>query len=153
MNQQLKTFLIILAAIFIGGASIAYGALTAPTPQQPAVSVQKASPKITKESLDIKLKQELPTITTVLTTAYPKATIDYTMIKSQLFGEGEWFGALLSYHGTDTLNRDTLRVIMQKKDGAWILRTTPPEIILSAKKYPDVPKSILQTINKPVSLP
>ena len=51
------------------------------------------------------------------------------------------------------MNRDTLRVLMEKQAGIWKLRTTPPEPILSAQEYTDVPKSVLSDINKPVSLP
>jgi hypothetical protein len=75
------------------------------------------------------------------------------MANKQLLGDGRWFGATLTYKGSDTANRDTLRVLLEKKDNLWTLRTTPPEPLLSTKKYPDVPKSVLQTINKPVSLP
>lgn len=152
MNQQLKTFLIILAAIFIAGGSLAYGALTAPAPQKQAPTIAPA-PQVKKSSLNDQLKLELPTITGALTAAYPKITTDYSLTKSQLFGDGEWFGTLLLYKGGDTANRDTLRVLMQKKNGMWYLRTTPPEMLLSTKKYPDVPKDILKTINQPISLP
>lgn len=159
MNQQVKTFLLIIAALLVAGASLAYGALT-PEPQPEVnTSSSSATPKSPpvkpekKLTLQEKLATESPTIIGVLTTKYPKIATDYTIINSKLYKEGEWFGALLQYKGVDTLNRDTLRVLMQKKEGEWILRTEPPEIILSAKKYKDVPKDILKAINQPVSLP
>ncbi len=150
MNPQLKTFLLILGAIFIAGGSLLYGALTAPkdTANPTPAQTKTATTDTTNE-----LNNQLPTITTVLTSAYPIATSDYTMIKPQFYEQGTWFGALLQYKGPDTANRDTLRVLMQKKNGVWILRTTPPEILLSSKKYADVPKSILKAINNPVGLP
>lgn len=150
MNQQLKTFLIILGTIFIAGGSLLYGALTAPksTTNPAPTQVQAATTKTSGT-----VESQLSTIATVLESAYPKATTDYTMIKPQLYEQGEWFGALLQYKGSDTANRDTLRVLMQKKNSIWVLRTTPPEMLLSVKKYDDVPKSVLKAINNPVGLP
>lgn len=148
MNKQMKLFLIILASLFIMGALLAYGASTSPEKSAPT-----KQPKTTKKQLQEKLTSETQTITAVLLAAYPNITTDYTIGDSKLYGEGQWFGTTLTYKGADTDNRDTLRVLMQKKDGIWILRTTPPEPLLSAKKYPDVPRDILISINKPVSLP
>lgn len=157
MNKDMKLFLSILAAIFIAGGAFAYGALTAPqnqpTPASTATPTPSASTKPTASKLKEKLQSELPTIMSVMTAAYPKITTDYTVNTGQLFDEGQWFGTTLTYRGTDSDNRDTLRVLLQKKNGVWVLRTTPPRLILSAKEFPDVPKSILKTINKPISLP
>lgn len=163
MNKDLKTFLIIIGIIFVAGASIAYGALTAPQ-QQPAPTVPPSlspstspsptvSSKPTADQLDKMRDTELPTIKSVLTAAYPIIATDYIVNKGALFDEGQWYGTTLTYHGKDTLNRDTLRVLLQKKDGVWTLRTKPPVPLLSAEAFPDVPKKILQTINQPISLP
>lgn len=151
MNPQLKTFLIIIAVIFVAGASLAYGALTAPTQQKTATVSQ--TPKTEKTDLKALMESEFPTINGVLLAAYPKVGTDYIIGNKQLLGDGRWFGATLTYKGSDTANRDTLRVLLEKKDNLWVLRTNPPEPLLSTKKYPDVPKTVLQTINKPVSLP
>lgn len=163
MNQQIKTFLIVIAAIFIAGASLLYGALTPETPAPAPAKTQKPTqtlvqktptPKpIKKLTLEEKLKYELENIIGILTSKYPKIATDYTVINTKLYKDGQWFSALLQYRGGDTINRDTLRVLMQKKDSTWIVRTEPPEISLSVKKYPDVPKDILKSINQPVSLP
>lgn len=148
MNQQLKTFVIILAIIFIAGGSLLYGALTAPKPSSPQIQ----NPSVSATGSDA-LADQLSTITTVITSVYPKVASDYTVVKPKLYEQGEWFGAILQYKGQDTANRDTLRVLVQKKNGVWVLRTTPPEMLLSAKKYADVPKSVLKAINSPVGLP
>ena len=163
MNKNLKTFLYVIAGILIAGASLAYGALTAPKHPQSATTpiITSTTPTITpnphkkptKQQLEKALESELPTITSVMTAQYPKIATDYTASKGQLFDEGQWYGTALTYHGADSSNRDTLRVLMQKKDGVWVLRTTPPTLLLSAAAFPDVPKSILKTINQPVSLP
>lgn len=163
MNKDLKTFLIILGVIFVAGASIAYGALTAPKKQATlTVTVSKptipsasptASPKPTADQLEKMRDTELPTIKTVITTAYPLVATDYIINKGALFDRGQWYGTTLSYHGKDMMNRDTLRVLLQKKDGVWTLRTKPPVPLLSVEAFPDVPKDILKAINQPISLP
>lgn len=163
MDTNTKKYLIVAAAIIVAVASFTYGALTAPqqnTPQPTASATvtPKSTPspkqtKPTRQQLEQKLTVELPVITSVLTHAYPKIATDYTMSKGQLFDEGEWYGTTLNYRGNDTLNRDTLRVLMQKKNGVWMIRTTPPQILLSTEQFPDVPREVLQTINQPVSLP
>lgn len=162
MNNTFKIYLIVIASIIIGGAAFAYGAMTAPRNTPSTASVSKsptASPKASpseqpkKLSAEELLQKELPVITGVLTEKYPKITTDYTVNKGQLFEDGKWFGTTLTYKGTDVNNRDTLRVLMEKKDNVWTLRTTPPRPLLSVKEFADVPKAVLQAINKPISLP
>lgn len=148
MNKQLKIMLLILLSLLVTGLLLTYGALTAPNKSTPPQQ-QKTSEKQLRD----RLTGEIQTITAVLLTAYPKINIDYTIGDSKLYGEGQWFGTTLTHTGADKDNRDTLRVLMQKKDGIWIIRSTPPEPLLSVKKYPDVPRDILIAINKPVSLP
>lgn len=142
-------FIAIIATLIICGGSLALGALSAPTGQPQ----REVSTSPSKQQLAERLETERPTILTVLTSAYPKSQTDYIIGSEALYGKGEWYGAVLTYKGSDMMNRDTLRVLLQKKSGVWILRTTPPELLLSSKKYPDVPKSVLQSINRPVSLP
>ena len=160
MNKQLKVMLIVFLSIVVGIGAIAYGAATAPKKQsvQPvaqsstAAPTPAATPSI-KIDLKAQLETEQSTITGVILAAYPKIATDYTINPGQLFENGQWYGTTLTYKGGDTMNRDTLRILLQKKEGIWLLRTTPPEPLLSTKKYPDVPKKVLQTINKAISLP
>ena len=160
MNNSLKTYVIVIAGILIGAAAFAYGAITAPKAEQPVrqASTQKSeSPKPTEKPKELtpeeQLKAEQTAIDAVLIEKYPKVASDYIINKGQLFEKGKWYGTTLSYKGADVDNRDTLRVLMEKKDDKWTLRTNPPQPMLSAKEFPDVPKSVLQTINKPISLP
>lgn len=169
MNKGLKTYFIVIASIIVGGAAFTYGALTAPDSKQIQQASQQKSespkpeekkseaPKPTETPKKLNLNEQLlieqGVIDGVLVEKYPKITTDYTINKGQLFDKGQWYGTTLTYKGADVKNRDTLRVLMEKKDGAWSLRTTPPQPLLSAMEFPDVPKSILQTINKPISLP
>jgi len=152
MSERMKTTLIVIAAVIIGTGAFTYGALTAPRPAKSA-PVASTTPQPVKVDLDQLLQTEQPTILGVLTTAYPKISTDYTIDQGKLFDQGEWYGTTLTYRGSDTMNRDTLRVLLQKKQGVWVLRTTPPEPLLSKVEFPEVPKTILDTINKPVSLP
>ncbi len=158
----MKTFAIIIAALFICGGSLALGALTAPQSQPQTQQTQRQttpgpqssqSPTPAPQPSTSPLESAQTTVTSLLVAAYPKAGTDYTIGSAKLDDSKKWFTAVLTYKGSDTMNRDTLRVLAQKKDGEWILRTTPPEIILSAKKYRDVPEEILKSVNKPVSLP
>lgn len=158
MNKDMKTFAIIIGVLFICGGSLALGALTAPQTQ---IETQQATPKpqptqtplpSPQPSID-PLESAQAAVTQLLLAAYPKAGTDYTIGSAKLDDSKQWFTAILTYKGSDTMNRDTLRVLAQKKDGEWVLRTTPPEIILSAKKYRDVPEAVLKSVNKPVSLP
>lgn len=155
MNDQLKTVLILVGVIIIAAGSIAYGALT---PGQTTQSQPSATPAPSKTptktiSLADQLTQEKPTIHSVLIGTYPAITTDYDIAREQLFEKGQWYGALLTHKGTDTENRDTLRVLMEKKDGAWTLRTAPPQPLLATKQFPDVPRNVLMDINRAVSLP
>lgn len=150
MNSRYKTPIIVTISVVIAIASFAYGALTAPREQTKQTSVPTSTPAV---DLSQQLTSEKPTIVGVLVNAYPKIATDYTIVNERLFEQGQWYGAVLTYRGTDTNNRDSLRVLMQKKEGLWIVRTTPPQPILSAEAFPDVPKSILQKINQPVALP
>ncbi|USN96577.1 MAG: hypothetical protein H6797_00020 [Candidatus Nomurabacteria bacterium] len=152
MNEQIKLTLIIIVSVIVGVGAFTYGALTA-NPDQKQTSVVASTPKPAKIDLTKQLQTERSTIIGVLTSAYPKISSDYTIADGKLYNKGEWYGTTLTYHGKDTLSRDTLRVLMQKKQGLWILRTTPPRLLLSTVEFPDVPKSILTAINQPVSLP
>ena len=152
MNENMKTTLIIIAAIVISVGAFTYGALTA-NPKQTSDIVATPTPKQTKIDLLKQLQLEESTILGVLTTAYPKITTDYNIAEGKLYDKGEWYGTTLTYRGKENLSRDTLRVLMQKKQGLWVLRTTPPQILLSTVEFPDVPKSVLMQINQPVSLP
>lgn len=150
MNERLKLPLVIIVSIIIGACAFTYGALTA----HPQSTGQKTEARVpVKLDLKKELHAEQPTIIEVLTTAYPKIATDYIIAEGKLYGEGEWYGTTLTYKGKDSLNRDTLRVLMQKKQGVWIVRTMPPQMLLSTVEYPDVPKSVLESINQPVSLP
>lgn len=156
MSDNIKTALILIAVVVVAAGAITYGALTPeqkPQQEKPAPTTS-ASKKPEKTQAPVTtLETEGATIRGVLFEAYPKAKTDYTIKNEKLYGDGLWYGAQLLYKGKDKGNRDTLRVLAQKKDGVWVLRTTPPELLLSTKKYPDAPRDALVDINRAISLP
>lgn len=79
--------------------------------------------------------------------AYPQLTTTYDIRHDQLYRKGDVFAATLTAKNQDDDNADTLRLLMQKKSGNWMIRSTPPQPILSAPVYSDIPRSILLKIN------
>ena len=94
------------------------------------------------------LKTEQANIDQAFNTKYSTYSLSYgysyKVQQGQLLDRGEWFGALLV---PDNNQYDTLRFVMQKKDGRWLLTTDPPNIVLSSIIYPEVPKDVLDTVN------
>lgn len=153
-SREKKYVFTIFCIVIILILSFVSGATSAPESRNPTPSLKsQQSSKPQQLSLEDQLKNELPIVTQILVSSYPKISTDYDIADTKLYDNGTWFGATLRYKGSDTANRDTLRVLVQKKDNVWIIRTKPPTPLLSAKNYPDVPKSILQDINKVVGLP
>jgi hypothetical protein len=154
MNNRQTT---ILAGIAIAIVSIVVivGIIGTPPASKPATdsNQQPEQSKLSSAELETLLEKELPVISVVLGAQYPTISQLYIIDRGKLYESGQWYATTLTYNGTDQDNRDTLRVIMQKKDGVWIVRTTPPKPILDQPSYPDVPKSIIQDINKPTTLP
>lgn len=98
------------------------------------------------------LDKERSAISAIITKQYPQLSSLYTM-RETLYNRGEWYGAVLTYKGTDTDNRDTLRLIAHKQAGQWKLITTPPKPLVSVAEYPSVPREVLDAINEPSYLP
>ena len=112
-----KTTAILASVVVVIFAVIGVGYITSqPAPQpekQPAT--QTEAPLPTAEELITKLQAEQPAIDTALVAALPQVSTLYTVERGKLYVRGEWYGAILQYKGTDTSNRDTLRIVMQKK--------------------------------------
>lgn len=92
---------------------------------------------------------ELPAIEATILAKYPSINADYTINQGVLYHRGEWYGTTISNKIGPKDNRfgDTLRVVLVKKNGQWVLLSTPPEIILNAPYYPEVPVDLLRIIN------
>lgn len=154
MNNNRTTVILLCAAVvIIGGIAIVGSLQSQPATPPPVVEQPQQKPKPTTAELDTMLETELPAISTALVGKYPTLVDLYIINRGALYDEGQWYGTTLTYQGKDEDSRDTLRVLMEKKDGKWIIRSTPPRPILSQPDFPDVPKSVLQTINQPAVLP
>lgn len=159
--QHRQTLIMALATVGIITAVAVVGFLqsqtqTGPAPQtnRDAAADQPTERKPLKRAeLDALLEKELTTISLAFAAQYPQAATLYAIDRGKLHLTGEWYTTTLTYQGDDAANRDTLRVLMQKKNGEWVLRSTPPEPLLTQPDYPDVPKEILRDINKPTLLP
>ncbi|MBH2007658.1 hypothetical protein I8H83_03580 [Candidatus Saccharibacteria bacterium] len=91
---------------------------------------------------------ERTAIEALLRQSYPKAETDYTLARGRLYHQGEYYGAILIARDPLGDNADTLRILAEKKDGKWQLRSMPPAPILSVPFYRDVDRSILLDINQ-----
>lgn len=100
----------------------------------------------TSAYLESLLETEQASITTALYESNPKIEQLYTLNAGTLYKKGEWFGTTLSYKGTETLSRDTLRTILHKKDGVWVV-VAKPAITLPIPSYKDIPASVVKAVN------
>lgn len=89
---------------------------------------------------------EMPAIRQAYVDKYGAVNI-YELQPGNLYGYGDWYGTTLIYKGNDDFNNDTLRLIMHKESGQWIIKTSPPDITLSKYIYPDIPVDILRKVN------
>jgi hypothetical protein len=108
--------------------------------------VLKFEPGYSQERLEQMRRAEYPAIVAALQAKYPRIGL-YTIAPGQLFRQGEWYGTRLVYRGNDIFNSDTLRVVLHKEGGAWVIKTDPPSILLSSVTFPDVPKDVLRDTN------
>ena len=150
-STYISTAVLALVAIACVGAILIGSQQHTDTSHTTTTSQHKA--QLTTAELDARLASERATIQSVLTTAFPALSQSYTIGREQLFDDGSWYGAILTYKGTDENNRDSLRVLLQKKDNDWVVRTSTPLIVISKYDVPDAPAWILDAINKPAYLP
>jgi hypothetical protein len=103
----------------------------------------------TQSYLEQLASQELPAITAALTAEYPKVATDYTLNPGKLYHRGEWYGTTIANkQGTEEyIFGDTLRVLLEKQNGQWVVLSEPPEIILTTPVYKNVPVEVLRDIN------
>lgn len=103
-------------------------------------------PPYSQSRLSSMLDAEFGAIKTALTQKYKNLSL-YEVQKGKLYQQGEWYGTKLTYKGTDVFNSDTLRVVLHKVNGNWVVATDPPNISLSSILYPDVPIEVLKDVN------
>ena len=96
--------------------------------------------------LDSVLKSETAAITQALFTSNQKIQELYVLNPGVLYKKGQWYGTTLSYKGSNPLERDTLRVILVKKDGVWSV-AAKPSIVIAAPAHNTIPTSVLKAVN------
>lgn len=101
-------------------------------------------PAFTAEALKIQLATEEPAIGGVLKAKYPQIGHGFSIASGSLYERGDWYAALLK--PTDP-NTDTYRVVLQKKDGVWVVITDPPQIVVSRLRYPATPASVVSDVD------
>lgn len=104
-------------------------------------------PSYTEQKLTDLLSSEAALIKAEIIKQYPRAGL-YQINQGKLFGDGDWYGTKLIYKSDDIFNNDTLRIVLHKEEGKWVIMTNPPDISLSKYIYPDVPKNILDKVNE-----
>lgn len=104
-------------------------------------------PDYSTEYLKTLLLDEEPAIKAAILASDPQIAGLYKVNSGVLYQRGEWYGTTLSYKGTQTLSRDTLRLVAHKVKGEWVVVTNPPQISLSGSKYPTVPHAVLAAVN------
>jgi hypothetical protein len=154
-NRNTAILAVVTFVVLVGAIGIGIAVSTPPAPKQTPqpTATQQKSKSLSQSELASMLIDESPAINLALVSAVENVGDLYTVTSEKLYGDGKWYGAILIYKGTDENNRDTLRVLMQKKEGEWIVRTTPPRPLLNTVELPDVPKTILQDLNRPAPLP
>ena len=104
------------------------------------------NPPYSDQKLSSLLSTESPAIQMVLTQKYPHISL-YKIQLGKLYHTGDWYGTTLVYTGSDIFNSDTLRVVLHKQNGTWVVATDPPNITLSKLLFPNVPEDVLVDVN------
>ncbi len=147
-----KTTWLLTGAIVAIFAVIGIGYATSQTSKQPITATTQPEPLPSKQALGDLLLKEQMSISAALTAQIANVNSLYTTEREQLYDKGQWYGAILQYKGTDSANRDTLRIVMHKQSGQWTVKTTPPQPLVSSIDLPDAPKAMLDDINRPAIL-
>lgn len=149
-----KTTWLLTGCVVVIFAIIGIGFLTAnPQPQPAPQPVQQIEATLPSEAeLQNRLALEQPAITAALQEALPKVELLYITERAKLYHRGEWYGAVLQYTGSDSNNRDTLRIVLYKKEGVWTVRTHPPQLLLNKHDLSDAPIDMLNDLNTPAPL-
>jgi hypothetical protein len=92
------------------------------------------------------LKQELPTIKSVIVAKYPIAATNFTLNDGKLYRDGSWYGTTLVQHADAGNNGDVYRTVLHKVNGSWQI-VAMPELILTIPTHKDIPKDILADLN------
>lgn len=148
-----KTTWLLASIVVIIFAVIGVGFITSQSSEQPKEQPAKTREELpTASELTLLLQKEQAAIDSSITASFPQISTLYTIERGKLYHKGEWYGAILQYKGSESANRDTLRIVMQQKAGIWVLRTSQPQPLVSKQDIPNAPVSMLDDINRPAPL-
>lgn len=100
----------------------------------------------TDEHLSKLLETDYPKIYEAILDKYPEINSSYDIKSGRLFNKGEWFGAVVKQKTDARDITDLYRIVVYREKGEWRV-VNRPEIILTTKEFPKVPKNILSSIN------
>lgn len=100
-----------------------------------------------KERLMSILDSERSDIENAIYNQYPNINDLYSIYNQAVYNQGEYYGATLNFRDQTSDQRDTLHILAKKENRKWRVLSLPPSPVLSAPKYPNVPKEILRKIN------
>jgi hypothetical protein len=114
------------------------------------------SPDYSDDYLNKLLRGETANLKKVILEKYPKIKQLYNIQPGRLYKKGDWYGTVLTYKGDSTganlFKTDSLKIILEKQNGQWVVKTNPPNILLSKYDYPGIPEEILRSVNSlPIS--
>lgn len=120
-----------------------------PTSQTVELSIQPETvtlnPSYTDHKLSSLLEEQRADIIQIIAKKYSSLGDSYTVGTMKLYTTGEWCGVLLTPKDPNTV--DVRRLILNKKNGVWVIATDPPSVVVSAPVYPDIPKDVLSDVN------
>lgn len=109
------------------------------------------NPVYTDTKLKSLLAEESPAIQKLIATAIPGIGTAYRTTTGRLYQNGEWYGTIiypnLSTEALRTNYVDTFRLVAHKANGMWKIVTLPPDLVLTTKAYPNIPRTVLVDVN------
>lgn len=107
----------------------------------------KINPYYSQDKLSRFLSGQESIIHNVIKSKYSDNIHSYELQTGKLYHFGDWYGTTLKYIGDDYSNSDTLRIVLNKVGGNWVVKTDPPSVSLSKYDFPKIPIDVLVDVN------
>ncbi len=112
-------------------------------------------PRYSSQTLESQLNEQRSDIRSMLYAQYdflnPKKRL-YVFLDEKIHLQGEWYTATVRELIPGRNKSDIYRIVAQKKGGKWVLVTTPPDLVISNVRYPDIPREVLLDLNRRQSI-
>lgn len=103
------------------------------------------TPLLSEEKLNKLLENEYPLISIAIQGINNSKL--YTTQKGSLLYDGTWYITGLKYVGDDYRNYDSLRVIVHKNKGKWVVIEPGPSLYFGYDNYDFIPKTVIDSVN------